>query len=468
MVVDASPDECYSGTSPWEAMKAGFSSQDMTFTVFVAVLVLAPLPLGSFRPWSGALAATLLGLIATAWALVTLRAPETPGVSARVLALPLALYGAALIWGLVQILPLAPEGWDHPIWAQAEAALGPLPRRISMAPAAGRDALAQLLADGLAFLLAVQMGRSPRRAARLVEALALASGAIALYGLVVYFSGSETIFWLEKWAYRGDLTAVLVNRNHYATLAGLGLLCSVSASLARWEQRGGRECLRGLLGGKDRLTAGLLASGGLTALALPFTHSRAGMAVAVLGLCLLLVLSQQRNWKRLAILLGLTCGAALIAVLEMDERLTELGADVPQRMRVWQLSWELLAERPWLGQGLGAFPDAFQAIRPGSITQIWTQAHNSWLELMVELGAPAACSLFLAAGWAWRRCLVAAVRRHRNRDLPALGAAAGLLVGAHALVDFSPQIPAVAYVLAAMMGVGVAQSWSSRMGSVVE
>jgi len=51
--------------------------------------------------------------------------------------------------------------------------------------------------------------------------------------------------------------------------------------------------------------------------------------------------------------------------------------------------------------------------------------------------------------------------RRRHWIYPALGVAATALVGIHALVDFSLQIPAVAYLYALMMGGAVAQSKSN-------
>jgi hypothetical protein len=44
---------------------------------------------------------------------------------------------------------------------------------------------------------------------------------------------------------------------------------------------------------------------------------------------------------------------------------------------------------------------------------------------------------------------------------PATGAAASALVGVHATVDFSLQLPAVAMLYATIMGVACAQAYSS-------
>lgn len=452
----------------WESMKTKTMAADAVFFCYTAFLLLTVLPFGSNRPWSAMLAAVLAGIIALAWALAVLRSPDTPGIALRPLRTPMALYGVTLLWALIQTLPVTPADWAHPVWAEAGAVLGPLSPRIALSPTTAVEDITRLLATAAVFFLALQGGRSGRRATLLIDSLGLGLGCIAAYGLAVYASGNERIFWFAKWAYQDDLTAVLVNRNHYATLAGLGLLCALSGSLRRLSADGGRETLRRLLGGRDLWLVGLLLSLPLNLFALLLTHSRAGMVVTGAGLLTLLLLSGHHTPRRLLPWLALGGSGLLILFVELNDRLPALMADADTRMQVWSLSWDLLMQRPWLGIGLGGFPDAFQAIRPATVTQFWDHAHNTWLESLIELGIPAALCLFSAILWAWGRCLSGALKRRRNRDIPALGTAAGVLVGLHALVDFSVQIPAVSFLTAALLGLGTAQSWASGLGRYVK
>ena len=69
---------------------------------------------------------------------------------------------------------------------------------------------------------------------------------------------------------------------------------------------------------------------------------------------------------------------------------------------------------------------------------------------------------FLSIIWLSVICLRGVWVRRRNWLYPALGFGASVLVGAHAFVDFSLQIPAVAYTYALMLSVGVAQSFPTR------
>lgn len=437
------------------------STIPLSARLFAILAIVAPLPLGSSRPlgWSALALATALCLLAWLWE--NRRPGGQPLVPVHRIAIPGVLYGAVLAWGMLQALPVLPQSWAHPVWELAEAALGPLSAAVSLTPSASFESVLRLATYAAAFFLALQLGRSRHRAAWIVETLAFGAIALAAYGVLEFLSGSETILWLDKWAYRGDLTATLVNRNHYATLAGLGLLCTVAALDRHLDLAGRSTLLRGVLSAGRH--AWVLAAGvPLLMLALVLTGSRAGTAASVLGVAVLLV-ARRRLRRSEAVMVGLgVLAMGLASASLLSGRLALLGEDAPVRWAVYTTSMILLEQRPWLGSGLGSFADAFAAVRPVGMTQIWDRAHCDWLEMTVELGVPAASALFAALFWLAGRCLAGCLVRRRDRALPALGLAASALVGIHALVDFSLQIPAVAFTYAIMLGVAVAQSWPSR------
>src|SRR5262249_3969046 len=112
-----------------------------------------------------------------------------------------------------------------------------------------------------------------------------------------------------------------------------------------------------------------------------------------------------------------------------------------------------------IGHGYGTFELAFHAYGDGTLTLNWDRGHNEYLETAFELGIPAAAVLTAAVAYVGLTCLIGAWRRRRDALYPALGAAATVLVGAHAVVDFSLQMPAVAAFYATMLGLAYAQSW---------
>lgn len=111
----------------------------------------------------------------------------------------------------------------------------------------------------------------------------------------------------------------------------------------------------------------------------------------------------------------------------------------------------------------GAFPLAFRPYTPRSqAAWVWDRAHNSYLENAFEFGLPAAALLFFSlAVVGWR--LHAGVRtRKRHQGTPAFALACFAAAAAHSLVDFSLQIPAIAALFAAILGIGWAQSFPTR------
>lgn len=70
--------------------------------------------------------------------------------------------------------------------------------------------------------------------------------------------------------------------------------------------------------------------------------------------------------------------------------------------------------------------------------------------------------LVIAIAWCAGLCLVAVFRRQRAQIYPIVAVASTVTVALHALLDFSLQIPAIAALYAAILGMGVAQSWSAE------
>jgi O-antigen ligase len=139
---------------------------------------------------------------------------------------------------------------------------------------------------------------------------------------------------------------------------------------------------------------------------------------------------------------------------------TQIGNE--ERLIVYEQVQQGIGENPVLGFGYGTFADSFRLYDRVESPVHYDRAHNTWLENLFELGVPAALALFAAIAGLALTCWRGVRRRHRDWAIPALGVAASVLVGVHALFDFSLQIPAVAILYAAIMGVACAQSWSSQ------
>jgi O-antigen ligase len=433
---------------------------------FLAVLVLAPLPLGGNRPVPWTLLALAVAALLLGWS-VSAALPRARSVMAPERLWP-ALGGLSLVVlvALLQMAPLAPRPWQHPLWLQASAVLGDAAAgRISVNPYETGTALMRLLSYAGVFWLALQFSRQPHGARRIVQAIALAGLVYAAYGLSVFVLDLNLVLWWHKWTWMTGVTSSFVNRNSYATYAGLGLLCTVGLLITS-VYRDFRSLRFRLLPWRVRLMRitwrgwWLVGAVILLALALLLTRSRAGVASSAAGLAVLVAsFGATRLMRQRDVLI--TGGLALLLALvvfafggdDLVDRFERRGMESEVRFTAYQKTVGAIGDAPWLGTGYGTFPEVFRSYQSGVSDAFWNHAHNTYLENALELGLPATALLVGSIGWLAYVC-AHSLRRRRARALyPCLGVAATTLVGLHSLLDFSLEIPAVAVTYAAIMGV---------------
>ena len=133
------------------------------------------------------------------------------------------------LWAAWQLAAWSPVSYHHPIWEMAKEALGaPLKGAITVSPDQTGLALTRWITAGLVFWLSVQLCRSATRARRLVAAIAIAGAVYAFYGLVARYLIPDTILWHTRLYYTDAVASTFINRNTYATYAGLGLVCALT------------------------------------------------------------------------------------------------------------------------------------------------------------------------------------------------------------------------------------------------
>jgi O-antigen ligase len=216
----------------------------------------------------------------------------------------------------------------------------------------------------------------------------------------------------------------------------------------------------------------LLIAGLVIAVALLLTGSRGGIASAFVGLLVLAGLVWRAEAAdRTASILFLVIGVAGLAAIVFTfgdliaGHIEATGFSDARRLAVYEITLRSILDKPLLGFGYGTFADVFPLYRDRSISVsgVWGQAHDSYLELAQGLGVVFAGMLIGAMSLIALRCAKGATPRRRNGTASRVAAAAATLVGAHAVVDFSLQIQAVALTFVAMLGAGLAQSASSRI-----
>lgn len=442
------------------------------FWFFVLLLMLAPLPFGMVHALFQALFACLLLALMAGFSLSRAAAGAVPALPLRRIAPEVLGFGLTLSWVLIQLLPITPQAWHHPLWTEAGTALGTeLAGSISLTPGAGFVALMRLFTYGAVFWLALQWGRDRKRARQILGAVILAGTLYAIYGLVIHFAGLRMILWVDV-SHMQNLSGTFVNRNNFATYLGLALLAVVGLYLAGLHNaldsgRRGRDRLIHLVQQAAVRSAPQLACLLTLLVALLLTNSRAGVTSTLIGLLTMLLLYGPllRIYRAgyLATAGTVLFAAVAVFMLSGDGFLTRLLAtdlEREQRLMVYEQTWRAISDAPWTGFGAGGFEQVFPIYADLRLSS-YDKAHNDWLETVFNLGWPAALLWFAVLVGLALRCLMGIFRRQRDQVYPLVGFCACLLVALHATVDFSLQIPAVAITFAALLGVGVAQSWSS-------
>jgi O-antigen ligase len=419
------------------------------------VLAVAPLPFASNRAWAWTLLALLVGVLCATWPLARRGDADLLPIPVSYFAVPGVLFGMALLWGFVQTLSTMPEALQHPIWSQTARALGQsVEGRIGLDPLAAESRLMRLVAYAGIFWLAAQHAASGRRARALVDACAVFGAVYAAYGLALFLSDSETILGYEKWAYRDSLTSTFVNRNHFATFAGICAICAASALAQRLG--GGSSAWVRITQGDALVYAVAVA---ILLVATVATASRAGVASVAIGFAAWFVARADVALVRRAAALAIVAtgvAGALFVVFDWRDESTLVG-DVSMRLHVYEISVAAIETRPWLGYGFGSFPAVFAALRTPGIAQVWNEAHNVYLELAIELGVPAGLAFLASLFW-----IVVICARARASSAACVALAAAATIAVHSTVDFSVQMPAVAALWAALLGAGYGRAWMHR------
>jgi O-antigen ligase len=451
-------------------------SNRTTLYILLAIVCLVPLPFASVTLWAWPTFAVATALLLAVWAGSLVWRNEDPPVPLRRIAVPALLFGLVVVWIIVQAAPFTPQSWHHPIWSEAARALGvKLSGAVSVDPGRTITGLARLLWYAAVFWLALQLCRERDHARRAVAAITIAGVVYATYGLIMEFSGGDLVLWLKKSAYVGDLTSTFINRNSYATYAGLGLICAVAilarrlieievaapTAFARLTM-----VLTEVLSRHWHVAVACL----ILTTALLMTNSRAGVVASFIGLVVFVVAlvlsrsipSRPAKWFGFSVI-AIAVVFAIFSGRSFAERLATTGPD-DYRFAIYGLTVEAIGDAPVLGMGFGTYDRVFQLYRRGSVEfqQPARRAHNTYLENALELGIPAATALVLAVGWLAGLSLLGVLRRHRDAFYPAIGAGGTALVGTHSALDFSLQIPAVAVTYLFLLGLACAQSWSTR------
>jgi putative inorganic carbon (hco3(-)) transporter len=330
----------------------------------------------------------------------------------------------------------------------------------------------RFLAYFAAFVLAVHLFDSRRRASLMVRAL-IGLGLIeAVYGSVEYLTGQEKIFTFNKQYYTGMATGTFINHNHFAGFLELTMPFLVGSGLYYFqvwqENRRRRHSSRRESGASAGFQAFVYIFLVIVILAaLIFSRSRGGILAALISLLFIALLAQLRVRRKswligLLAFIGVAAGYGLwIGLGPVLSRFEQLGLgkqefDIATRLAFSRDAFGLLRDYPWTGTGLGTFGIAFRHYQVSWVQLFVEHVHNDFVEFATDTGVPGAALLFLPIIYLLIRMIVIFLRdprRYRSSILlGCIGSVLAILI--HSGMDFNLQIPANALTLAVVLGIG--------------
>ena len=428
------------------------------------MIFILPLPFGSARPVWSHFWVLFVGLLLVCVLIQLVSRSEKNKVSFTVPQGTIFFWSLFVLYGVAQaFLPLAwvtrmiPEGTlqEHNfLWREG---------LISIRPYSTVSVMTQFLSHFSLFFLVYIHCVSTRRAIWLIKGTACYICLYAVYAIIIYALGNDTLLWFKKFSYQNALSVTFLNRNNFATYTGIGLLATTAWWLDivsdRNSQVGGGHAFVAYLVQKP-FGIFLIIGQFFLLTTLILSGSRGGLIAAFLGLSILILtwvrMANIRLRQTLPYLLG-SC-VILLALLAFSGELIFLRFNMVledgQRLPLYQMTLDTISKNPIVGFGLGSFEDIFRHFRTVALPTNFVRAHNDYLELMVTAGL-VSTGLFLGGlvpiVWAYANPFF---RRDVERHMaPYVALSLGICVqvGTHALVDFPLQIPGISYTFAILL-----------------
>jgi O-antigen ligase len=460
--------------------------------LLLSTIVLLPWAFGGVEIWAFRSAAFLIALSAAialmrdgaaGWGLADRRAFWL---------LPAFLLG---LWGLLQVTPLppqllqllsptahqfhvassgglaaledaalqrVPEASAHPFHGGAEEKLEiAVPacmerswRTLSLQPSATGERLGWYVALLLAFLLVRRRTARSWRHAVYLGALLVTFAALALFGLIQDQTWNGKIFWLREPRSASLPFGPYVNPNHFVGVMELAVAALAAFGWSRL-RRSGRAALY------QASFAGAGIAGVACVLAGLASASKLGAVLIAVELLVLVAIGARtlraRLWLVGIVLLLAASVTGLLLESDLGTRVASYvaraeGGDLLEgREAIWLAGGAMFRDFPLTGAGFGAFQEVFLRYTPPGALARYAQAHNDYLEVLLDGGLIAIVLIaWLVVAFALR------VRKglrtmDDERRLVAIGMLIGVLaMSIHAFFEFPHQMPANALLFVTM------------------
>lgn len=358
---------------------------------------------------------------------------------------------------VLQLIPLPPGLWRslpmRDVIGQMDSIIGLDDnwRPLSLAPMRTWNALGSLLVPVSALFLAIGLGAKSRTLLQVIAGLGVLN---ALLGLLQVLSGKASPLYFYELTNRGSAVGIFANENHSAIFAACALL-----TIARLEVESRIE-RRGAMSSIVHTSAFFFIF--IVALV---SGSRAGFAASLGAMLISLFMvwrARARGSKKagaLTRMLG-NRSASLALVVPFVGIALIVGAfvalgrapafqDILAKDSFADLRWSILpiefdmVRTFWLfGSGFGSFEQVYQIFEPAELLMPMyiNQAHNDWLQLLIEGGIIAVALLVGLLVWVVRR-IVRLSHRPANTSNVIYWICVFGVIGAASLIDYPLRTP---------------------------
>ena len=296
------------------------------------------------------------------------------------------------------------------------------------------------------FFVATAALRHERDLLHFREALLWFGGFVALEATLQTFTGEGKIFWLFSFPDADGAIGPILSRNHYAAFIEVLLPLAIFHAL--------RTKVR------PYLYAGLAAVLYASVIA---CASRAGTILATAGIVVVFALVWQRGLvagRQAGIVLGRIAALLVLFTLIVGWQAVWnriLQPDPMANRREFNISsLHMIADHPWTGVGLGAWPTAYPNYAIVDAGLFANQAHCDWLQWTAEGGIPLGIAMVGLFAWSLRLAY---------KTIWGLGIVSVLL---HALVDYPFSRPAVGSFFVVMLALLAAHQAQTSKRRAVE
>lgn len=390
----------------------------------IAVMLFGPVAFGAVEPWAMYILHAGSAIVFMFWLASVMLEPK-PQIEFQFVHVPTIIFAAVVIFQIITIR----SGYRHETVAQ----------------------FMNYVAYGLIFLISTDIFRREREVRSLLLSLAVLGFLLALVGSVQEFTAEGKLYWIRTPQNPAGTFGPYANRNHYAGVIEMLFPFALLGAL------------KPNLDNSKRIVLGFAA---LLMIATVFLcGSRGGFISVAFQMVFLAVLILWRS-RHMTLILTLTLAFVLTGAfgtwLGSDRLIGRLGdlknGGTFSRMQVVKDGVAMFQQHPWTGWGLGNFPIVYPKFRTFATDLFVNEAHNDFVQLLVETGILGFGAGLLLLAIVFRR----GFQQLRNADYgtwrtAAIAASLAGVVGItiHSLFDFNLQIPANAllfYVLCAVAG----------------